>query len=66
MMITEKLYDVDAYATEFEASVLSCEPLGVVNTCGDKSVIYAVVLNQTLFFPEDLVVVPNLPFSMVL
>jgi alanyl-tRNA synthetase len=53
MMITKKLYDIDAYATEFEANVLSCEAEEVVNSCGDKSVIYAVILNQTLFFPEE-------------
>ena len=43
-MTTVKLYDRDAYATEFEASVLSCE---------DKGGVYAVILDQTLFFPEE-------------
>lgn len=42
-MITEKLYDQDPYLKEFTARVLSCEPL-------EKG--YAVVLNQTAFFPE--------------
>lgn len=52
-MTTIKLYDRDAYATEFEAKVLSCEELVLVNSCGDKGVIYGVVLDQTLFFPEE-------------
>ena len=43
-MSTVKLYDRDAYKTEFEAKVLSCEP--VENG-------FAVVLDQTLFFPEE-------------
>lgn len=41
---TIKLYDTDAYATEFEASVLSCE-----NTDGK----YEIILDKTLFFPEE-------------
>ena len=41
---TEKLYDLDAYATTFDATVLSCEP------DGDG---YRVILNRTLFFPEE-------------
>jgi len=44
MMITTKLYDRDAYATRFEATVLSCKK-------GDRG--YEVILNQTLFFPEE-------------
>ena len=43
-MATIKLYDKDAYQTEFEAKVLSCESL-------ENG--YAVVLDQTLFFPEE-------------
>lgn len=43
-MKTKKLYDIDAYATEFQARVLSCEEVGTT---------YAVVLDQTLFFPEE-------------
>lgn len=42
--MTEKLYDYDSYATEFDAEVLSCE-----NT--DKG--YKSVLDKTLFFPEE-------------
>lgn len=44
-MATKKLYDYDAYATEFEASVISCEEI--------EGKIYAVILDQTLFFPEE-------------
>ena len=43
-MTTIKLYDRDAYETEFEAIVLSCEMVE------DG---FAVVLDQTLFFPEE-------------
>lgn len=42
--MTEKLYDYDSYATEFDAVVLSCE-----NT--DKG--YKTLLDKTLFFPEE-------------
>ena len=52
-MATIKLYDRDAYATEFEAIVISCEEIEVVNSCGDKGMIYSVVLDQTMFFPEE-------------
>ena len=41
---TEKLYDLDAYATTFDATVLSCEQ------DGDG---YRVILDRTLFFPEE-------------
>lgn len=41
--MTVKLYETDAYLREFEATVLSCE-----ETKGG----YAVVLDQTVFFPE--------------
>ena len=44
---TIRLYDNDAYATEFEAAVLSCEPKT------DTDNLYEVVLDQTLFFPEE-------------
>ncbi len=44
---TIRLYDNDAYATEFEATVLSCEPKA------DADNLYEVVLDQTLFFPEE-------------
>lgn len=52
-MITKRLYDIDAYATEFDAKVLSCEEDEVVSSCGDVAKIYRVVLDQTLFFPEE-------------
>ncbi len=47
-METVKLYDNDAYATEFSAKVLSCTPV----VRNDKGC-YAVVLDRTLFFPEE-------------
>lgn len=46
--MTKKLYYEDAYATEFDAEVLSCEE----KMDGEKTV-YQVVLDQTLFFPEE-------------
>ena len=42
--MTEKLYDKDAYGSEFTATVLSCEE--------DKRG-YKVVLDKTFFFPEE-------------
>ena len=45
---TLRLYDTDAYATEFDAIVLSCEKV-----TDKKHTTYAVILNQTLFFPEE-------------
>lgn len=42
--MTIKLYDLDAYQSEFEANVLEC------NKVDDR---YVVVLDQTLFFPEE-------------
>lgn len=45
---TLRLYDADAYATEFNAVVLSCEKV-----TDKKHTTYAVVLDQTLFFPEE-------------
>ncbi len=42
--MTEKLYYSDAYAEEFEALVLSCEP-------ADKG--FDIVLDRTAFFPEE-------------
>ncbi|MBQ3094334.1 MAG: hypothetical protein IJC52_04090 [Clostridia bacterium] len=41
--MTQKLYETDAYCRHFEATVLSCEPQGDA---------FAVVLDQTAFFPE--------------
>ena len=43
-----KLYDRDAYATEFNAVVVSCKP-----TTYNKQEAYALILDQTLFFPEE-------------
>ncbi len=62
---TLKLYDSDAYASDFDATVLSCEPImNVVHSAerekdnserGDSSTptLYQVVLDQTVFFPEE-------------
>lgn len=47
MTETIKLYDREAYATEFEADIISCEP----NKADDKR--FDIILNQTLFFPEE-------------
>ena len=52
-MSTRKLYDIDAYAIEFEAIVLSCEEVEAVDSDGAACVRYKVVLDQTLFFPEE-------------
>lgn len=43
--MTKKLYDLDAYATEFDAVVASCEKI--------EENKYAVILDETLFFPEE-------------
>ena len=45
---TVKLYDLDAYETEFDATVISCEEL--VDNAG---IHYALILDQTLFFPME-------------
>ena len=47
MTETIKLYDLDAYATEFEGKVISCE------LCEGASDEYLLALDQTLFFPEE-------------
>ena len=47
-MKTKKLYDFDAYAVEFEASVLAC-----VEIEANEGKRYEVILDQTLFFPEE-------------
>ena len=44
---TIKLYDENAYSTEFTAKVLSCEKVE------EKEGQYRVVLDRTLFFPEE-------------
>lgn len=45
---TIRLYDADAYQTEFEATVLACEEVEKKDGRG-----YQVWLDQTLFFPEE-------------
>lgn len=50
--MTKKLYDIDAYAREFDATVLSCEAESV-KEAGVEKTVYKVVLDQTLFFPEE-------------
>ena len=47
-MKTIALYDNDAYAKDFVGKVISCDEI----TKGDSK-LYKVVLNQTLFFPEQ-------------
>ena len=44
MQPTKKLYDIDAYLREFTATVLSCE---------ESKRGYALLLDQTAFFPEE-------------
>ena len=44
---TIKLYDENAYANEFEAKVLSCEAVDEGEDC------YRLILDRTLFFPEE-------------
>jgi len=51
--MTKKLYDIDAYATEFDAMVLSCEPKTKKDSTGVEITVYEVVLDETLFFPEE-------------
>lgn len=64
MQKTIKLYDNDAYQTEFQAVVLSCEPHvgsapgGSASPDGSDNsaasdVLYDIILDQTLFFPEE-------------
>lgn len=48
--MTEKLYDQDAYAVEFDAKVLSCEAYHDKDESG-----YHVVLDRTLFFRKKAV-----------
>ena len=52
-MTTVKLYDRDAYQTEFEAIVLSCDEIVRKQKDGTEDKCYMVVLDQTLFFPEE-------------
>lgn len=55
MIETKKLYDLDAYATEFDAVVVSCEEKTSTESkeMNGGSTVYEVVLDQTLFFPEE-------------
>lgn len=51
---TKKLYDSDAYQTVFGASVLSCElRTGNGKGADNASPLYDIILDQTLFFPEE-------------
>ena len=43
LTMTRKLYDLDSHRRDFSAIVLRCDPDGAR---------YAVVLDQTVFFPE--------------
>ncbi|MBQ3326302.1 MAG: hypothetical protein IJG86_00775, partial [Clostridia bacterium] len=45
-LVTEKLYDADAYCKAFTATVISCEE------AEDRKGLYAVVLNRSAYFPE--------------
>ncbi len=47
--MTEKLFYQDSYVSEFEANVLSCNPLG---SDGKSEAKYEAVLDRTAFFPE--------------
>ncbi|WMC92113.1 alanyl-tRNA editing protein [Kineothrix sp. MB12-C1] len=49
---TIKLYDTDAYQTEFTATVLSCHPVSGEDKSSSE-VLYKVILDRTLFFPEE-------------
>lgn len=51
-MATIKLYDKDAYQTTFEAVVLSCKE-GIFGKKEDTRKRYAIILDQTCFFPEE-------------
>ncbi|MDO5548360.1 MAG: alanine--tRNA ligase-related protein [Eubacteriales bacterium] len=44
MQATKRLFDEDAYRTEFTATVLACEP---------QKKGFSVILDQTCFFPEE-------------
>ena len=45
METTKKLYDLDAYQTEFDGEVLSCEPLEK-----KEGTVYQVILDQIRLF----------------
>ena len=48
---TEKLYYTDAYMNEFDATVVQCTALPEKTDNGLSR--YAVILDQTAFFPEE-------------
>lgn len=50
-MLTKKLYDTDSYMRDFSAKVLKCIPADS-KAAKEKGVAFAVVLDQTAFFPE--------------
>lgn len=52
-MATKKLYDQNAYDTRFQAQVLSCRDCIWKNASGEEVSVFAVELDQTLFFPEE-------------
>ncbi len=50
--MTEKLYDADAYQKKFTAQVISCEKYPAATEAAETFK-YDVVLDKTLFFPEE-------------
>ncbi len=50
--MTEKLYDADAYQKKFTAQVVSCEKYPAATEAAETFK-YDVVLDKTLFFPEE-------------
>ncbi|MCR5098959.1 MAG: alanyl-tRNA editing protein [Lachnospiraceae bacterium] len=50
--MTKKLYDEDAYLKKFSAKVISCEKYPAATEAAETFK-YDVVLDQTLFFPEE-------------
>ncbi|NLL77529.1 MAG: alanyl-tRNA editing protein [Clostridiales bacterium] len=54
MKKTIKLYDIDAYQTDFTAVVVFCRPVSSDSREQQPSEpLYEVILDQTLFFPEE-------------
>ena len=50
--MTEKLYDKDAYMKKFTGRVVSCEQYPAATEAAE-TIKYDVILDQTLFFPEE-------------
>ena len=50
--MTKKLYDEDAYQKKFTATVISCEKYPSATEAAETT-LFDVVLDQTLFFPEE-------------